>query len=144
GDGIRGFIPGNGAATIENTYGCRADKTGALVPLNHQYLTFAPTTAGIPTDNYGLANRPASRVAAYVLDAEISAHRFYGGANYGFGAHDYSVFVMWGSSYAPDDLGATLGYYPYVLGREYILNPLFAQWELDFMFAKWNTRPSGA
>lgn len=138
GDGLRGFAGVQGAATVENTYGCRADKSGALIPLPYQFDILAHESEGVPTDEYGVDYRPARFSAAYVADVEISPHRFHESANWSFGADNFSVYVLWGFYYATANDGTTNGFYPYMLGREYIRAPLYNVDYLDFMFGKWN------
>ena len=58
-------IPRNGAATIENTYECCADSTGALVPLPAR--TPDPWGTQVPFGD------PAQESATYLLDAEVQA-----------------------------------------------------------------------
>ena len=138
-DAVEGFLPGNGAATIENTNNCRADKMGALVPLP-SLSGSAQEVTGMPDDEYGTAFRPAANPRAYLLDAELSPVRWYG-----FGDDPLSndalpsVYTLWGFLYEPDGDGVASGYYMYVLGREYRLD---ARWQdvYDFMFARTDTR----
>src|SRR5690606_11500223 len=142
GDGIRGFLPVNGAATIENTWQCHADKTGALVPLP----TIVPPSdadhweGGIPDQRYGPQYRPPTRPGAYVLDAELSPFRFYLGSNYAKNAPNWSLHILWGFYYDTGADGQSNSYHPYILGREYRGIALW-QRKLDFMFCRGWSRP---
>ena len=137
GDGLRGFLPVNGAATIENTWQCHADKTGALVPL----LTIMPpgyayqSEGGIPDQRYGPQYRPPERPGAYVLDAELSPLRFFGGGNFGKNAFNWSLHILWGFYYDTAGDGENNGYRAYILGREY-RGAAWWQPKLDFMLCR--------
>lgn len=142
GDGLRGFLPVNGAATIENTWQCHADKTGALVPLP---IIAPPPGAhfweeGIPDQWYGPQYRPPARPGAYVLDAELSPLRFYDGANHGKNAPNWSVHILWGFYYDTGFDGENNGYRAYILGREYRGVSLW-QLKLDFMLCRGWSQP---
>lgn len=138
GDGIRGYMAGNGAATIENTYGCRADKNGALVPLPTPFA--GETEEGIPTDDYGTDWRPSNRDAAYISDVEVSTHSFFVAASSvdaePWGGDNYSIFVNYGFFMDESGDGTVNGYRPYLLGREYRLN-LPNEPKKDFSFSRW-------
>src|SRR5690606_37897579 len=141
GDGLRGFLPVNGAATIENTWQCHADKTGALVPLP---IIGLPSQfhweEGIPDQWYGPQYRPPTRPGAYVLDAELSPLRFYAGANYAINSANWSLHILWGFYYDPGFDGENNGYRAYILGREYRGIALW-QRKMDFMFCRGSARP---
>jgi hypothetical protein len=68
--GSRGSVLTNGAATIDGTYRCCADPSGALVPL--PAATTVQTAASIPDAvTYGTSGFPAAFPGAYVLDAQV-------------------------------------------------------------------------
>lgn len=115
----------NGAATIENTYNCKVDRSGALIPLPAAAI-FAdtPLTGHIPANEYTTANRPADHPYAMLLDAELSPQRWYFELDTGnplalSAPTAPSIYTLWGFFHNPDDDGVADGYYLYILGREY-------------------------
>jgi hypothetical protein len=128
---LRGAIPaGNGAATVENTYDCTADLTGALIPLpratngvTQQVLPGGNTQAGQTT------RMPASMNASYLLDAVIVPDT-YGAANDPTGFD--RIYTVWNYRYSPANDST---YSTFVHGRQYRTGgslPLY-----DFLFAKY-------
>ena len=136
-DTVRGFKPGNGAATVENTYSCRVDKTGALIPLP-QAFSSSHSTEGIPTNLYTTANRPAAAPAAFLLDVEVSPPRWYD-LVFNNATEVSSVYCLWGFFYAPAGDGVANNYYAYVLGREYRIGA-FYQNVYDYLFSRSTNR----
>jgi hypothetical protein len=68
--GSRGSVLTNGAATIDGTYRCCADPSGALVPL--PAATTVQTAISIPDAvTYGTSGFPATFPGAYVLEAQV-------------------------------------------------------------------------
>lgn len=122
---IKANMPGNGAATIENTFNCKSDKGGSLVPLPERIVSdITPVTGHIPADQYTTAHRPAAFPAAYLLDAEVSPPSWYfnittGNPLPGVNLNAMSIYTLWGFFHAQDGLGVSDGYFLYVLGREY-------------------------
>lgn len=137
----------NGAATIENTYDCKVDRSGALVPLPFRLITFSPEIGHIPLDQYTTAHRPVDFPFAVLLDAEISPQRWYFETDTGnpleavyvTPREAFSVHTLWGFFHAPAGDGTTAGYFLYVLGREYRVGSIFEP-VYDFAFSRSDSR----
>lgn len=110
-DTTRGAILRDGAATIEHTYACHADASGALVPLPAR--TSAKTQTLLPEGNiYASIDRyPTGYVGAYLMDAHVI-----GGASV-TGNSGPAVFALWQFYYSP--LGTASNYKRMMLGRSY-------------------------
>ncbi len=113
---IRGFVAVQGAATVDGTYRCCADKQGALVPLPAR--TTQVTQTQIPEGNaVATANYPTELKGAYLMDALITAptatSTFWGvTANR---EDDYFIQTMW--QFAYDSAAASRRHY--ILGRRH-------------------------
>jgi len=100
-DTTRGSILRDGAATIEHTYGCRADTSGALVPLpkrtQGQQQNLVPGNNNKDTTAY----YPAGVIGAYLLDAHVVSP-----INTSTGITS-AVMTLWGFQYDTTGGGAT-------------------------------------
>lgn len=108
----------DGAATVENTYACCADPSGALVPLPKRNVS-KTETAPMPLGSGYSARYPANQNASFVLDAAIqSPARTYLGSLWFDQSQDLDVVtVMHG--YIRANPNSTNDYYQIVHGRRY-------------------------
>lgn len=109
----------NGAATIENTYRCGADMTGALIPLPR--LTPGPTRGVWPGqfDEEGMEGHPTTMQADYILDAFIRddiSHRTTVGAGPN---RRFNLYIMWSYMYDHGGANGLHLYYHAEVFREY-------------------------
>lgn len=128
---LRGALPtSNGAATVENTYDCIADKLGALVPLPKAVLGQSQTCLPGGNTNAGNTNyMPAGLNAAYLLDAEVVPRSFTNGTTGSHAPHD-RVYTLWTHRYDPVGGAA---YKEFIQGRMWNLGSATAY---DFLWAK--------
>lgn len=104
---------GNGAATVENTFDCTADKTGALIPLPKK--TVGRTQAVLPGGNTNAGNTnfmPTNYGASYLLDAQIVQRSFTTADPTG----GDRVNTLWSFRYSP---AGNSTYSQFIQGRQY-------------------------
>jgi hypothetical protein len=89
-----------GAATVEGTYRCCADRSGALVPLPK--LTAGPTSGRIPTAANGAAKYVTGRVASYLLDAIVLSDAYVEGEVVAANTDRAGVLTLYGQWYETD------------------------------------------
>jgi hypothetical protein len=128
----------NGAATIENTHGCRADISGALVPLpiRQPFLTMEGVTQPQQTTPSFM---PADIRGMFLLDAQIGVPYENESAS-----TDEGIFTMWGFVVSPGGDGAGQ-YLVYALGREFrpwTTTDVLPEGAIDFMFSAVDTPTS--
>lgn len=130
---LRGAVPaGNGAATVENTFDCTADQTGALVPLPK--ATVGRTQQVLPGGNTNAGNSnfmPVGMQASYLLDAKVIPNS-YTQAPDAVGGN--RVYTFWNHRYSPAGSGS---YSTFVQGRQYRdFGPMSFY---DFLWQKYTT-----
>lgn len=94
----RGTIPAaDGAATVENTARCCADRTGALVPL--PLLVIGKTTDIMPTADADSGNFLSGVHANYLMDAYVRGDMFVYGDQVAADSDRAGVYTMYGMPY---------------------------------------------
>ena len=109
--GRQGSIPANGAATIDSTYRCCSDSSGALVPLPKRVSS--GVTVALPGTTTAPTYYPTSQQALYVADA-ITFQGAYDSIPYDRPTVDPIVSVLY---QFPHDPAGTSTYRRYFLGR---------------------------
>lgn len=100
GSSTRGAIMRDGAATIEHTYGCRADRSGALVPLPKRTAGKQQTLLPGGNANATTSYYPTGYIGAYLLDACL--------VQVGLTSPtDTWVFTLWSFLYSTGGTGAS-------------------------------------
>lgn len=130
---IKGAIPGNGAARVDGTARCRADRTGALIPLPKRIDGLIHSG---PMPATGSSNQDPAREGKYLLDAEVgpstSANEqqiYIDSISPSGGNREPAVFTLWGFYWSPT---ANSRYMAYVLGSEY------RPWEAGTSTRRWD------
>lgn len=100
GSTTRGSILRDGAATIEHTYGCRADQSGALVPLPAKVAGVTQTLLPAGNANATTSYYPSGLIGAYLIDA-CYAPFFFPAAN------SFGVYTLWTFMYSTGGTGAS-------------------------------------
>lgn len=96
----QGSIVVQGAATIQNTYRCCADRTGALVPLPR--LTAGPTSDRLPTASNAASKYVSGRAASYLLDAAVMTDLYVEGEVTSPDPERAGIFTLHGQWYETD------------------------------------------
>lgn len=91
------LFAGNGAATVENTARCCADRTGALVPLPK--LVVGKTTNRLPTAGNGSGQYLSGVHANYLLDAYVRGEMFVFGDQQAADTDRAGIYTMYGFPY---------------------------------------------
>lgn len=91
------ILASNGAATVDNTARCCADRTGALVPLPK--LVAGKTTDIMPTAGNGSGNFLSGVHANFLLDAYVRGDMFVYGDQVAADTDRAGVYTMYGMPY---------------------------------------------
>lgn len=97
------IFAGNGAATVDDTARCCADRTGALVPLPK--LVAGKTTNILPTADNDSGNYLSGIHANFLLDGYVRGDMFVYTEEIADDVDRAGVYVMYGFPYDPGDLG---------------------------------------
>jgi hypothetical protein len=97
------IFAGNGAATVENTARCCADRTGALVPLPK--LIVGKTTNRLPVADNDADNYLSGVHANYLMDAYVRGDMFVYTEETPADVDRAGVYTMYGFPYDPGNLG---------------------------------------
>ena len=144
----QGSIPQNGAATIQNTYRCCADQTGALVPLPGVRSPVTDSIVNSATPAY----QPAAQPGWFLMDAHVSGPQSVSKATLdtagtigglsGDGIVALNTLYMGYINAAGS--GASAGYYAAWLGRQYRRPGQFVSGSTTSVDFLWDTmRTSG-
>lgn len=95
---------GNGAATIDDTARCCADRTGALVPLPK--LIEGKTSDILPTAANASTNFASGHHCNYLLDAYVRGEMFVYGDQVSADDDRAGVYTMYGMLYDPGNTGS--------------------------------------
>ena len=98
------IFAGNGAATVDDTARCCADRTGALVPLPK--LIEGKTTDIQPTSANASTNFASGHHANYLLDAYVRGEMFVYGDQVPADSDRAGVYTMYGMLYDPGNTGS--------------------------------------
>jgi hypothetical protein len=138
----------NGAATVDGTYRCCSDPSGALIPLPRAQAGRTHTLpAGNSPDSW-----PANRKIVYQLDATIQApipptnNSWQANSPTLTADNNYIIHVIYGFWRAvfDDAISSGLGYHYYQLGRSYMYWLGVAQTTRDFFFESTNPNSRSA
>lgn len=110
GDSTKGALLRDGAATLADTYGCIADRYGALIPLPKRTVGLSQTLPPAGNANGTSTYYPANMIGAYLLDAIVIGPT-------GIPTTSFIVACLWGFAYSTGGGGAN--YSRMLLGREY-------------------------
>jgi len=97
------IFAGNGAATVENTERCCADRTGALVPLPK--LIQGKTSDLLPTSDNDSANYLPGVQENFLLDGYVRGEMFVYGDEIADDNDRAGVYTMYGFPYDPGNAG---------------------------------------
>lgn len=98
-------LNGNGAATIDDTFGCAVDPTGALVPLpGRALIDQTPWQQFAEAAHVGTNYFPAGKLGYYLLDARVMPYTVTDTHN--AGTERDSLFLTFGAFYDPGNTGA--------------------------------------
>lgn len=98
------ILASNGAATVENTARCCADRTGALVPLPK--LVAGKTTNIMPTADNDSSHYISGARANFLLDAYVRGEMFVYGDQVAADTDRAGVYTMYGFPYELDNTNA--------------------------------------
>ena len=135
-----GPIGVNGAATINGTYRCHSDSTGALVPLPKRVTSKTQTLLPGGNANGTTSFYPTGLIASYIIDANVVTG--FGQTSTTAGAGDgATVFTMHQFQYSVAGAGTTFS--QFFLGRayrEFLASPT----TLDFLWTKGSSTNTAA
>ena len=132
------IFAGNGAATVEDTERCCADRTGALVPLPK--LIEGKTSDILPTADNGSGLYNTGHHASYLLDAYVRGDMFVYGDEVAADSDRAGVYTMYGQGWYPTG-ESSVRYWTVIAQLHRLFDSSSAQH--DLMFAK-NTQSLNA